>query len=102
MALKELLGPPKERAPCRNCDRAPSVKGALYCEECLQDVESLSRMALRQRHPPECFCVSCMCQAQRQFRRNQATAKLALALEQERQPDPNPPWGPYPWPPRGA
>ena len=90
MGLKELLGPPRKLEPCRNCDGPPRLAGGLYCEACQEDVDSLTRMALRQRHPPECFCVDCMCQAQRQFRKNQALAKKAA----EKQPEPEPPWRP--------
>lgn len=89
------MGPPKRRPNCRNCDQLPTVPGALYCELCLADVVSLTRMALRQRHPAECFCVDCMCEAQRNFRRVQAAAKRAnrmrLVLDRPDPPEPTPP-----------
>jgi len=90
MSLAELLGPPRPRPKCRNCDQGPCAPGALYCELCLDDMMSLVRMAQRRKHPAECFCVDCMSIHQRQFRHNQALTRKA----RESQPEPPDPFGP--------
>lgn len=88
--LTKLSGPPKPLAKCRNCDNLPRLAGALYCALCLDDVISLSRMSLRQRHPTQCFCVDCMCPEQRNFRKVQAAAREVQKLYLNLPPDDSP------------
>lgn len=97
MSLKELLGPPPPRPPCRWCDMAPSLPGSLYCSDCKRDNESFLGMIHRRRHPLGCFCLECQCIDQRAFR-----IKRAAEARAGKPPPPSDPLPPFPFPPRRA
>lgn len=69
--LKGLAGPEKPRGNCRMCDLIEREARSLYCGLCRKDVQTLTELGQRRRHPLGCFCVECQCQEQRDFRARQ-------------------------------
>jgi hypothetical protein len=84
---------------CRSCDKAPRLRGSLYCEPCKRDMDSFTGAAQRRKHTPDgCWCVDCTTGELRAFRQRQADIRHAreLALYAKQPLDFDPPDDPGP------